>query len=74
MSKRGRFEKGRYYIDGGAEEGKDGFETLWEECNKPRILVYPEGRYGSPVMMEPTAYSWKKQKGELVVRSLKVLS
>lgn len=61
LKKEGRFEKGKFFSnkDGEGSEGKDGYEALWERVNG-RPLVYPAGRYHSPIIMKPDSFAWKQ--------------
>jgi len=63
LSKRGRFEKGRFYEEGRAGgDGVDSFQALWEDTmGKP--LVYPSGRYDRPVKVIPSAFAWRDVPG-----------
>ncbi|MCJ1387861.1 hypothetical protein MMC18_000704 [Xylographa bjoerkii] len=56
LAAKGRFDKGRYYPE---QKGNsiDGFQALWEHCNG-RELIYPRGRYHTPILMTPDIFSW----------------
>ncbi|KAH8690238.1 hypothetical protein BGW36DRAFT_390430 [Talaromyces proteolyticus] len=59
LKETGRFEGGKYYSnDGTADDGKDGYEALWEHCNG-RPLVYPTPRFHDPILIKPNAFAWK---------------
>jgi len=74
LSKRGRFEKGRFY-EQGKEEAIDSFQALWEYTTGKK-LVYPKGRYDRPIKMTPDNYEWGKVQGAYAVwkKSLGVFS
>jgi hypothetical protein len=59
LGKRGRFEGGRFFAEGG-ESGVDGYQAIWEECNKGRKLVYPRPRYARPVLMRTRNFEWQE--------------
>ena len=61
LSKDGKFEKGKYQK---GESIRDGYEALWEYCNKGKKLAYPKGRYHTPLLLDPAAFSWKRFTGD----------
>lgn len=56
LSEVGEFRGGRYYPNDG--ESKDGYEAAWEYIAK-RKLEYPAPRYHTPIVTDPTNFSWK---------------
>ena len=58
LSKRGRFEKGKYFAnDDKSGVGQDGFEAVWEYANGRRIK-YPKKRLEKPLLVNPDAFEW----------------
>ncbi len=64
LAERGRFEKGIFrYEDGdGKTHNQDALEAILEEA-RSRPVVYPEGRYLEPVVLNPQAYEWLPVEG-----------
>ena len=58
LSKRGRFEKGKFFPNGDKTgAGQDGFEAVWEYANGRRIK-YPRKRLEKPLLVNPDAFEW----------------
>ncbi len=55
----GKFEDGVYRRSEGVpgKRNLDGFQAIWEHINQ-RPMVYPKGRYPTPILMDPTNYAW----------------
>src|SRR5260221_6104833 len=69
LTKRGRFEKGRYFAaDGKTGAGQDGFEAVWEFANGRRIK-YPKRRLEKPLLVNPEAFEWLHLPGFSGVRN-----
>ena len=66
LSAMGKFEKGKYVAEDGSV--RDGYEALWEHLNR-RKLVYPKGRYHTPVLMDPESFAWKPVRTETQTNS-----
>jgi len=63
LSKRGRFEKGKYHAnDDKTGAGQDGFEAVWEYANGRRIK-YPKKRLEKPLLVNPDAFEWLEVAG-----------
>lgn len=62
LSKRGRFEGGKYFADGKSGPGQDGFEAVWEYANGRRIK-YPAKRLEKPLLVNPDAFEWLAVSG-----------
>jgi hypothetical protein len=60
----GRFEDGVYRRREGVpgKRNLDGFQAIWEHINK-RPMVYPKGRYPTPILMDPANYAWTEVEG-----------
>jgi hypothetical protein len=58
LSKRGRFEGGKFFAQDNADgPGQDGFEAVWEYANGRRIK-YPKKRLEKPLLVNPEAFEW----------------
>jgi hypothetical protein len=58
LSKRGRFEKGKFFAHGDKTgAGQDGFEAVWEYANGRRIK-YPKKRLEKPLLVNPEVFEW----------------
>src|SRR5260221_14330113 len=69
LTKRGRFEKGRYFAaDDKTGAGQDGFEAVWEFANGRRIK-YPKRRLEKPLLVNPEAFEWLDLPGFPGVRT-----
>ena len=60
----GRFEEGVYRRREGVpgKRNLDGFQAIWEHINQ-RPMVYPKGRYPTPILMDPANYAWIHVEG-----------
>jgi hypothetical protein len=69
LSKRGRFEKGKFHAnDDKTGAGQDGFEAVWEYANGRRIR-YPKKRLEKPLLVNPEAFEWLEVAGSPGVRA-----
>jgi hypothetical protein len=69
LSKRGRFERGKYFAnDDKTGAGQDGFEAVWEYANGRRIK-YPKKRLEKPLLVNPEAFEWLDVAGSPGVRA-----
>src|SRR5260221_14313498 len=58
LTKRGRFEKGRYFAaDDKTGAGQDGFEAVRELANRRRIK-HPKRRLDKPLLVNTEAFEW----------------
>lgn len=55
----GKFEDGIFRRREGlpGKKNMDGFQAIWEHINQ-RPMLYPKGRYPSPILMDPANYAW----------------
>src|SRR5215468_10994049 len=62
MKEFGTFEKGIFKRVGqlapGEKRNQDSYEAIWEHVNK-RKLVYPQPRYGEPILIKPENFEWE---------------
>src|SRR5215471_19538660 len=62
MKEFGTFEKGIFKRVGqlapGEKRNQDSYEAIWEHVNK-RKLVYPQPRYGEPILIKPANFDWE---------------
>jgi hypothetical protein len=60
LAKTGRFEGGNFvFVDrDGNEHRQDGYEAAFEKATGAP-LVYPEGRYLEPLLLNPAAFRWR---------------
>jgi hypothetical protein len=68
LSKRGRFEGGKYFANDKSGPGQDGFEAVWEYANGRRIK-YPHKRLEKPLLVNPEAFEWLDVAGARGVRA-----
>jgi hypothetical protein len=61
LAESGRFEGGNYIsVDStGVERKQDGYEAAFEQATGAP-LVYPEGRYSEPALLNPAAFRWRQ--------------
>jgi len=66
MKEFGTFEKGIFKRVGqlapGEKRNQDSYEAIWERVNK-RKLVYPQPRYGEPILIKPENFAWEPVDG-----------
>jgi len=66
MKEFGTFEKGIFKRVGqlapGEKRNQDSYEAIWEHVNK-RKLVYPQPRYGEPILIKPENFEWEPVDG-----------
>jgi hypothetical protein len=55
----GKFEDGVFRRNEGVpgKKNMDGFQAIWEHINQ-RPMLYPKGRYPTPIMIDPANYAW----------------
>ena len=65
LSKSGSFEKGKYHRSDGSDP-QDTYEAVCTRVHGWKEIVYLEGRYHEPILMDPDSFNWKpirSQKG-----------